>query len=822
MLKYLSSAVLLICSLAGASKAQSGLLFGDLTVGVPYSFNFGQGLSAIPLSGGGSIDGITYSYQITFSFTLVGGSTLPPGLTLSPSGLISGTPTQSGNFTFTIDLNYTFSETVNGMTYSGSASVPYPALTLDVSGNSGPPLAVVPAALTFSLNQGEATAATQSVVISNSGSTAESFTASATTGSGGDWLSVSPGSGSVAAFATSSLSISVDPSKLSTGTYLGTVSISAGTQQFEIPVTATVSGGQAQLQISQSGLFFETVANGGQPPSQSVTVLNGGSGSLNFSVSTSTTSGGANWLSASPSSGAVTSSQSASVAVKINTAGLGAGDYYGQVQFSSSGATNSPQTVAVVLHIASAATHLGASVDPTGLVFIGSAGGADPTAQTISVTNPATSTLTFAAAPFFNQGTNWFTVKPTSGTVNASNSPVQITVQPTISGLAAGVYVGEIVLHFTEDNSNKHIAVLLVVIPGGAVSQTAHIRAHTTAGCVPKKLYPVFTQLGASFTAVAAWPTPITVTIVDDCGNFMTSGSVTASFSDGDPSLPLTSLNNGTWSATWQPQSSSAQVVITVDALQMAPPLEGTQNIGGSLQANPTTPSVGAVVSAAVFANNQPLAPGAFASIYGVHLSGGQNLAPSLPLGTQLGGTQVVLGGRPLPLQYAGDGQVNAIIPYDVPPNSTQQLIVTNGPALSVPQSVVVASAQPAVFAYDKDFGSIKVYRNGSAPFQVDATHPATAGDIIVIACAGLGPVNPPVAAGSAAPSNPPAITINPVKVTIGGKDANVVFHGLAPGFAGEYQVNAQIPKGIAPGTAVPLTVSVAGFDSAPVNIAIK
>jgi uncharacterized protein (TIGR03437 family) len=333
----------------------------------------------------------------------------------------------------------------------------------------------------------------------------------------------------------------------------------------------------------------------------------------------------------------------------------------------------------------------------------------------------------------------------------------------------------------------------------------------------------VFTQLGANFSTVAAWPTPIAVIIVDDCGNFMTSGSVTASFSDGDPSLPLTSLDNGNWSATWQPRSSSSQVVITVDALEAAPPLAGTQSIGGSLQANPSTPSVNAVVSAATYAQNQPLAPGAFASIYGVHLSGGPNAALALPLATQLGGTQVVLGGRPLPLQYAGNGQVNAIIPYDIPPNSTQQLIVTNGPALSVPLPVVVAPAQPAVFAQADGTGVVFDVKPGAtAQVPVDAQHPISAGDAIVIYCAGLGPVNPPVAAGAAAPSSPPAKTTNTVTVSIGGKSAQVFFSGLVGGLAGEYQVNAYVPKGIAPGNAVPLVITVAGFESAPVNVAVK
>jgi len=760
-------------------------------VGVPYSVNVGQGQSQIPAGA---------------QFGLAAGSSLPPGLALSASGLLSGTPTGTGDFKFSLSFG-------PGDTLQAS---------LTVAGNPGPAIAVNPVVLSFSATQDSTSVVTESIVIANSGSSLENFTVTATPGSGGNWLSASPSSGAVAPFTNSSISVNVDPSRLKAGTYLGTISIaiSPDKQQFDVAVLATVSSGEAQFKLSQSGFRFQAQNGGGNPPPQSLTILNSGSGSSTFAASASTTSGGG-WLSVTPASGTVSSSEPASAIVRIDTTGLKTGNYYGQIQISGDGVENSPQTATVVLNIAGVATDLGAFVYPTGLIFVGQAGSADPAAQTISVTNPSTSTLTFSAASFFNQGSKWFTVQPATGTVNSGN-PATITVQPALSGLGTGVYFGEIVLQFAEDNSTRYIAVLLVVTPAGAIGAAAHA---VSAACTPTKLLPVFTELGSNFATVAAWPTPIEVTIVDDCGNFITVGNVTASFSDSDPSLPLTSLNDGRWSATWQPSSASTQVVITVDAQQNPPPLAGTQSIGGALQANPTTPAInaGGVVSAAKYANNQPLASGSFTSIYGVHLSAGQNPALSLPLETQLGATQVVLGGRALPLQYASDGQVNAVIPYDVPPNTTQQLIIANGPALSVPLSVVIAPAQPAVFAQGDGAGVVFDVKPGqSAQVLVDAAHPMSAGDAIVIYCAGLGPVNPPVAAGSAAPFSPPAMTTNPVTVTIGGKSAQVFFGGLVGGFAGLYQVNAYVPKSITPGDAVPLILTVAGFESAPVTVAVK
>jgi uncharacterized protein (TIGR03437 family) len=782
-------------------------------LGAPFSFDvtqlFSQILSQAPPGIG------------SFVFSISG--TLPPGLSLA-SSIITGVPTEPGNYIFTITLASTSASTAsaNMRPAPRDATETYgpfsDSMTINVAGNSGPPVAVNPGSLTYSFTKTSSKSATQSVVITNSGTSSQSYTVTAVTGSGGDWLSVSSSAGNVAPTSSSSITVTVDPSNLSVGTYMGTVSVTLPQAQFDVPITVVVSGGEATLHLSQTGFRFQTTSGGADPFAQTLTILNTGSGSLKYSASASTTSGGP-WLSVSPGSGTLSSSAPAVAKVRIQSSGLAPGDYYGQIEISSDDASNSPQIASVVLNVFPAGEDLGAFVYPTGLVFVSQQGGADPGPQVIAVTNPSKSTLTFSSASFFGQGSGLFTVQPSSGTVNAAN-PIQITVQPTLAGVPANVYFGEIVLNFAENQTSRHIEVLIVVTPAAASSTTARAVA---PACTPTKLLPVFTQLGADFATVAAWPTALEVIVVDDCGNFLTTGSVTASFSDGDPSLPLASLNDGHWSATWQPINSSAQVVITVDAEELLPKLQGTQAIGGTLQTNPTAPSVAGVGSPAKSVASQPLAPGSFISIYGLHLSAGTNAALSLPLKTELGATQVVLGARSLPLLYSADGQVNAVIPYDVPPNSTQQLIVTNGPAISVPAPITIAATQPAVFANANGFGIVFDVKPGtSAQIPVDASHPMSAGDAIVIYCAGLGPVNPPVAAGSAAPSSPPAVTTNPVTVTIGGKSAQVFFSGLVGGFAGLYQVNAYVPTGIAPGDAVPLVVSVDAFNSAPVTVAVK
>jgi uncharacterized protein (TIGR03437 family) len=821
MWKCTAKICLLLASSAGVLSAQSYPL-PDGTVGTPYTFDFlsGVDLSAI------EAEFQQLGYQFKLSFTVASG-TLPPGIAPSPNLLsFSGTPTMAGTFNFTANLTEVLIDNSTGQTIF-NYSYPFP-LTITVTGGSGPTLSVSPAALSFPLAQGSTAPVSQSVLISNRGQQAQTVTVSASTNSGvSGWLSAS-GGGSAAPFTSSSVVVTVNPNGLPAGTYTGTVSISLAPsgQTSTVAVTASVSSAKQRIEVTQTGFRFQTAAGGAAPASQSLAVLDGGAGSLNFSVAASTLSGGSGWLSVSPSSGTATSTTPAAISVNINPTGLAAGDYYGQLQISSPGVDNSPQTATVVLNVAASGADLGAFVSTTGLIFVGQVGGTNPAAKNITITNPSTSALMFSGSPSFAQGSNWFTVQPTSGSVSSA-SPVQLKVQPVISGLTIGVYVGQLTLIFS-DNTNRQIAVLLIMIPAGSSAGIGALDARPLASsCAPTKLIPVFTQLGQSFTTVAAWPTPIEVAVVDDCGNFLSSGTVVTSFSSGDAPLSLTSLNDGRWSATWQPRASATQVTITANAQETTPSLSGTASIGGALKSNPSTPviSAGGAVSAASFVANQPLAPGGFVSIFGANLSSGLNQSPTLPLATQLGATQVVMAGRPLPLQFATGGQINAIIPYDIPANATQQLVVVNGPAYSQPEPVIVAPAQPAVFTADASGTGVgivvDVLPDGSQ-FVVNAGSPASAGDAIVIYCAGLGPVDPPVAAGSAASMTQLSYTVNPVTVMIGGQSAQVLFGGLAPGYAGLYQVNAIVPTGITPASNVPLVLTVAGQSSAPVMIALQ
>ncbi len=179
----------------------------------------------------------------------------------------------------------------------------------------------------------------------------------------------------------------------------------------------------------------------------------------------------------------------------------------------------------------------------------------------------------------------------------------------------------------------------------------------------------------------------------------------------------------------------------------------------------------------------------------------------------------MVLSGSstPLPLLYAANNIINVQIPYDAAVNSTQQLVVQHGNAISVPVQIAVFTASPSILSANgtgSGQGHVYVIGSGGVETQANANNPATAGNPVVIYCVGLGAVTPPVSAGSIVPYTPLLNATAPVTVTFGTQTVTAAFAGLTPGLAGLYQVNVNVPAGVTPGNQVPVTISVGGKSS--------
>ena len=232
--------------------------------------------------------------------------------------------------------------------------------------------------------------------------------------------------------------------------------------------------------------------------------------------------------------------------------------------------------------------------------------------------------------------------------------------------------------------------------------------------------------------------------------------------------------------------------------------------------------STGGVVNAASYASGAAVAPGSIASAFGSFLLTSPAGAANMPLPTNLSGLSMQFGSTKVPLIYAANGQVNFQVPWEVTGLSQASLTATLNGQTSTAQSVSLAALAPGIFSTNSQgFGQGAIL--DPAYKLVDASNPATPGStVVLIYCTGLGAVSNQPASGAPGPSNPPAATTTIPTVTIGGAPAQVLFSGLAPGFVGEYQVNALVPPNSASGDAVPVVISIGGKTSNTVTMAVK
>ncbi|MEZ5391919.1 MAG: hypothetical protein R2724_03360 [Bryobacterales bacterium] len=77
---------------------------------------------------------------------------------------------------------------------------------------------------------------------------------------------------------------------------------------------------------------------------------------------------------------------------------------------------------------------------------------------------------------------------------------------------------------------------------------------------------------------------------------------------------------------------------------------------------------------------------------------------------------------------------------------------------------------------------------------------PARAGEYLQIFATGLGAVQPRAETGEAAPPLVLSRTVAAPVIRIGGRSLSPIFSGLAPYFAGLYQINVQLPADLGPG----------------------
>ncbi len=203
----------------------------------------------------------------------------------------------------------------------------------------------------------------------------------------------------------------------------------------------------------------------------------------------------------------------------------------------------------------------------------------------------------------------------------------------------------------------------------------------------------------------------------------------------------------------------------------------------------------GAVMNAASGA--QLLAPGEMAFI-ALRLPLNQiERAATWPLPLALAGVSVTVGGRPAPMIMASPTGAWIQTPSELTPGPTS-VTVSDGIA-SDTAAVELRVSAPGIFAV--------AHANGSV---VDAASPAASGELVVLWATGLGHAKSDEQSGQPAPLDRLVTMANPVSATLDGQAAEVLWAGLAPGFAAMQEVVVRLPVGVKSGNPL-LTLAVAG-----------
>jgi len=423
-----------------------------------------------------------------------------------------------------------------------------------------------------------------------------------------------------------------------------------------------------------------------------------------------------------------------------------------------------------------------------------------PPAQQITLTNTGTSSLNLSL------GVNHVTPENNATTAIAPNqSHITLaegqssTVSVAISGSTPnpGIYQG------------------FVTIQGAATPFNIPYLYEVGDG-VPYNIIPVTGDGDDGTTNQTIASGYISFKLVDQYGLAVPNVPATYAVSSGGGTLSnqLRSTNSygfGQAQATFGPTAGSNVFTATAGGLTAT---------FTAISRNPPVINVNGAVDAASPKPGQGVAPGSYIALFGVNFASAPQgySTPYLPVA--IAQTSVSFdsanGSAPGHLTYISPGQVNVQVPWEMQNQSTAQIKVSIQDSSGALYSLPLVPYAPGIFASNGSAAAL------DASFHViSVSNPAKQGQNISIYCNGLGPVTNQPASGDPAqgPPNLSNTTTTPT-VMIGGQNAPVLFSGLAPGYAGLYQINVTVPN---VGSGVkPVTVAIGGVTSQPVNLAVQ
>jgi uncharacterized protein (TIGR03437 family) len=285
---------------------------------------------------------------------------------------------------------------------------------------------------------------------------------------------------------------------------------------------------------------------------------------------------------------------------------------------------------------------------------------------------------------------------------------------------------------------------------------------------------------------------PIVVRVSDGSQTPLSGIAVLAKASENGQATVLGSPTSadGTVEISWTLATSSAPNRLTL----RVPGTSATATVSAkALKGQPVFAAAG-IVNAASFAAG--LSPGSIATVFGSNLAATTATADRFPLPRMLAGVQLFVNGVPVPLFYVSPTQINFQVPFGIAsPSTLVEVVSSAGVSASIPAPVT--PLQPGLFfAPSTGIGAMRFPSDGS----IAAQRAARPGELVELYAAGLGAVDSAPEVGEPASGFFLARTVLEPTVSIGGRVLPATFSGLAPGFAGLYQINFDLPQDLLPG----------------------
>jgi uncharacterized protein (TIGR03437 family) len=246
----------------------------------------------------------------------------------------------------------------------------------------------------------------------------------------------------------------------------------------------------------------------------------------------------------------------------------------------------------------------------------------------------------------------------------------------------------------------------------------------------------------------------------------------------------------------------------------------------GNVRLRPVIENNGVVNAASGRAG--PLAPGSYITIFGrgladIFLAYNTSFLPVSLAGVSVSfdvpSRRLSLPGR---LHFVSDRQINVQVPWELAGLPSVEMKVSIGDSSSALYTVPLAGVSPAPFQYREAASGRDLVVAQDAAYQlIGSANAARRGGAMILYANGLGPLDNMPASGEVTALAPLASTRNAVTVTVGGRNANVLFSGLTPGTVGLYQINLEVPAD-APTGLQPVVVTVAGVSSPAVQVPVQ